>query len=143
MKNFDNQETDENPDLHNQNNANEDGYVIDESDPNHHGKVRRRIKVRKKIRVRQKPSVKKKLLKLAEKLFWVIIVVGFITALIVMVVELDIQDENLKNKKKANPVKIFVHSKSNFTCFNLSNVLYIDDYISKFARLTALNDKSV
>lgn len=84
-----------------------EGHIKDESAHSHIGKVRRRIKVRKKIRVRKKPSVKKKLRTFAEKAFWVVIVVGFIAALIVMVVELDIKDEKFKQSKKSGTVKIY------------------------------------
>lgn len=90
-----------------QDNLDSEGEVIDESNSHGGRKVRRRIKVRKKIRIRKKPSVKKKLRKFAEKAFWVVIVVGFIAALIVMIVELDIRDEKFKQKKKAGTVKIY------------------------------------
>ncbi len=83
-----------------------EGSVTDESTPGNGVKVRRRIKVRKRLRIRKKPSIKKKLKKIGEKAFWVIIVAGFITALIVMIVELDIRDEKYKQKKKSGSVKI-------------------------------------
>jgi len=67
-------------------------------------RVRRRIKIRKKIRVRKKPSVKKKLKKFGEKAFWVVIVAGFIAALIVMIVQLDIKDEKFKQSKTSGKV---------------------------------------
>lgn len=90
-----------------QNNPESEGHVVDESDLSHGVKVRRRIKVRKKIRVRKKPSVKKKLRTFAEKAFWVVIVAGFIAALIVMIVELDIKDDKFKQTKKPGTIKIY------------------------------------
>jgi len=83
-----------------------EGEIIDESTGSRGPKVRRRIKVRKRIRVRQKPSIKKKLKKFGEKAFWVLIVAGFITALVVMIIELDIRDERFKSKKKGVPTRL-------------------------------------
>lgn len=60
---------------------------------------RRKIRVRKRIRIRKKSSFKKKLKKYAERAFWILIVVAFITALVVMFSELDIKDERLKKGK--------------------------------------------
>jgi len=77
-----------------------EGHIIDETSGSGNGRVKRRIKVRKKIRVRKKPSAKKKLKKYGERIFWFLIVAGFITALIVMVIELDLRDDRLKKQKK-------------------------------------------
>ena len=60
-----------------------------------------RIKVRKKIRIKKKPSAKKLIRKIAERVFWTVIIVGFITSLIIMVVQLDVRDEKYKQKRKA------------------------------------------
>jgi|GEM_PF-4390772 len=65
-----------------------------EGGEHHHGRRRR---VRKRIRIKKKASPKKKIKKLAEKLIWVIIILGFIATLIIMVRQLNIVDE--KNKK--------------------------------------------
>jgi len=86
--------------------APQEGEIIDESAEQHRGKVRRRIKVRKKFRIRKKPSIKKKLRKMAEKTFWVLLVIGFVAALVVMIIELDIRDEKFKAKKKVTPTRI-------------------------------------
>lgn len=77
--------------------------VTDESLPGKHGhkRVRRKIRVRKRIRIRKKPSAKKKIKKYAERAFWILLIAGFITALIIMVVELDIRDDRLKKAKPA------------------------------------------
>jgi len=83
-----------------------EGQVIDETTNGHPNRVRKKIRVRKRIRIRKKPSAKKKLRKYGERLFWFIIIGGFIAALIVMIVELDIRDEKFKQKKKkATPVR--------------------------------------
>jgi len=73
----------------------------DEQGEHPHGKRRRRkIKIRKRIRMRKKPSPKKKVKKLAETIAWVAVVIGFIVTLIIMVRELDIKDERLKQSQK-------------------------------------------
>ncbi len=67
---------------------------------------RMRVKIRKKIRIKQKPSAKKLVRKVAERAFWVIIIVGFIASLIIMIVELDVRDEKFKQqRKKTIPIK--------------------------------------
>jgi hypothetical protein len=83
-----------------------EGHISDETQPEGQQKVRRRIKVRKRIRIRKKPSVKKKMRKWGEKLLWFLIIAGFITALIVMVIELDIRDDRLKKREKAKPTLV-------------------------------------
>ena len=73
---------------------------------NQHVRQRVRVKVRKKIRIKQKPSTKKMVRKLVERAFWVIIVVGFVAALIIMIVELDVRDDKFKQQRsKGTPVK--------------------------------------
>ena len=84
-------------------NQQEEGGVFDETQPGHRNKVRRKIRVRKKIRIRKKPSVKKKIRKYAERSLWTAVVIAFIVALIIMVIELDIRDDKLKQKKKKTP----------------------------------------
>ena len=72
------------------------------------GRKRRRIKVRKRIRIKKKPSAKKKFRKIAERVFWTLIIVGFIASLIVMIVQLDIKDEKFKQRKsKPTPTKSY------------------------------------
>ena len=63
--------------------------------------VRKRVRVRvkKRIRIKKKPSAKKKLKKFGEKALWTLIVIGFIIALIILVVELDIKDERVKARR--------------------------------------------
>lgn len=78
-------------------------YVIGKS-----GRKRRRIKIRKRIRIKKKPSAKKKVRKIAERIFWTLIILGFIASLIVMIVQLDIKDEKFKQRKsKPSPVKSY------------------------------------
>ena len=65
-----------------------------------------RVKIRKKIRIKKKPSAKKMFRKIAERAFWTIIILGFVTSLIIMIIELDIRDAQVKKQRqKANPVK--------------------------------------
>lgn len=78
-------------------------YIIGKS-----GRKRRRIKIRKRIRIKKKPSAKKKVRKIAERIFWTLIILGFIASLIVMIVQLDIKDEKFKQRKsKPSPVKSY------------------------------------
>lgn len=60
---------------------------------------KKRIRIRKRIRIKKKPSAKKKVRKIAERAFWVLIIIGFITSLIVMIVQLDIKDDRYKKQK--------------------------------------------
>jgi hypothetical protein len=60
---------------------------------------KKRIRIRKRIRIKKKPSAKKKVRKIAEKAFWVLIIIGFITSLIVMIVQLDIKDDKFKKQR--------------------------------------------
>ena len=78
----------------------EGAEIVDESAGDHPHRVKKRIRVRKRIRIRKKPSAKKKIKKYAERIFWLLVIGGFIAALIVMIVELDIRDEKFKKKKK-------------------------------------------
>ncbi len=77
------------------------------SESSDHPKRRRvKVKIRKKIRIKQKPSAKKLISKIAQRAFWIIIIVGFIVSLIVMIVELDVRDEKFKQqRKKSAPAK--------------------------------------
>ena len=65
---------------------------------------KKRIRIRKRIRIKKKPSAKKKVRKIAERAFWVLIIIGFITSLIVMIVQLDIKDDKIK-KQRINKTK--------------------------------------
>lgn len=93
---------DEQHDHPDQNNSHEPS-VTDETQPGSHGpkRVRRKIRVRKRIRIRKKPSAKKKIKKYAERAFWILLIAAFVTALIIMVIELDIRDDRLKKAKPA------------------------------------------
>lgn len=71
----------------------------------HPRRRRVKVKIRKKIRIKQKPSAKKLISKIAERAFWVIIIVGFIASLIIMIVELDVRDEKFKQQRKKTAPK--------------------------------------
>lgn len=99
------QKTSDQPDISDKNSDQDDNIdgaeVVDETKGSSHpDRVKKRIRVRKRIRIRKKPSAKKKIKKYAERIFWFLVIGGFIAALIVMIVELDIRDEKLKKKKK-------------------------------------------
>lgn len=93
------EDLDKNPDFENQpdlsSEKSEDGSL------EHSGKRKKRIKIRKRIRIKKKPSAKKQVKKVAERIFWTIIIIGFITSLIVMIVQLDIKDEKFKQKRRS------------------------------------------
>jgi hypothetical protein len=75
---------------------------------NHPVRRRRRVKIRKRIRIKQKPSTKKLIKKIAVRLFWIIIIGGFITSLIIMIIQLDVRDEKYKQqRKKVTPIRVF------------------------------------
>ena len=85
---------------------NQEPEIIDESSGNVPGRKRRRIKIRKRIRIKKKPSAKKKFSKVAERVFWTLIIIGFVVSLIVMIVQLDIKDEKYKQKRsKPAPIR--------------------------------------
>ncbi|MEO5570302.1 MAG: hypothetical protein ABIT08_14000 [Bacteroidia bacterium] len=70
---------------------------------------RRRRRVRKRIRIKKKASPKKKIRKYAEKIIWLLIIIGFIATLIIMVQQLNVVDE--KNKKtKTSSINSFTIS---------------------------------
>jgi hypothetical protein len=64
---------------------------------------RRRRRVRKRIRIKKKSSPKKKLKKLGEQLLWILVIGGFIAALVIMVRQLNIVDEKEKVRKSKVP----------------------------------------
>ncbi len=68
---------------------------------------KKRIRIRKRIRIKKKPSAKKKVRKIAERAFWVLIIIGFITSLIVMIVQLDIKDDKLKKQRNTKTKSSF------------------------------------
>lgn len=86
--------------LHNEENEQDDldnqGHIVDESENGHPHRVRRRVKIRKKVRIRKKSDPKKKMKKIAERLFWVLLVVGFVAALVTFIIESDIKDPRQK-----------------------------------------------
>ncbi len=65
----------------------------------HHGR-RRRVKIRKRIRVKKKTSSKRKFRKLFEKIIWIIFIAGFITALVILLKQINISDEKYKAGRK-------------------------------------------
>jgi len=64
---------------------------------------RRRRRVRKRIRIKKKSSPKKKMKKLGERLLWILVIGGFIAALVIMVNQLNIVDEKEKVRKSRAP----------------------------------------
>jgi hypothetical protein len=64
---------------------------------------RRRRRVRKRIRIKKKSSPKRKMKKLGERLLWILIIGGFIAALVIMVNQLNIVDEKEKIRKSRAP----------------------------------------
>ncbi len=89
-----------------ENSSDDDSNLLGSENPDHPKRRKMRVKIRKKIRIKQKPSPKKLVRKIAERAFWIIIIIGFVASLIIMIVELDVRDERFKNqKRKAVPIK--------------------------------------
>ncbi|MFZ9943270.1 MAG: hypothetical protein ACO3O0_06650 [Bacteroidia bacterium] len=86
--------------LHNEENEQDDldnqGHVVDDTEGDHPHRVRRRVKIRKKVRIRKKSDPKKKLKKIGERVFWIALVIGFVAALVIFVLESDIKDPKQK-----------------------------------------------
>jgi hypothetical protein len=62
------------------------------------GKRRRRkkIKIRKRVKIKRKASPKKRVKKTFETIIWIIVVAAFVTTLVILILQLDL---NTKNKK--------------------------------------------
>ncbi|MGR6087446.1 MAG: hypothetical protein ACU4F9_04690 [Arcticibacter sp.] len=86
--------------LHNEENEYEgddhQAHITDDTESENGQRVRRRIKIRKKVRIRKKSDPKKKLKKMMERTFWILLVVGFVTAIVIFIVESDIRDPKQK-----------------------------------------------
>jgi hypothetical protein len=95
----------------------EEGAENTEDNQQHEGGERhhrRRRRVRRRIRIKKKSSPKKKIKKLAEKVIWAIIIIGFIATLVIMVRQLNIVDEKNKKTKSSSmnsfPVPVIKNS---------------------------------
>jgi hypothetical protein len=62
------------------------------------GKRRRRkkIKIRKRVKIKRKASPKKRVKKTFETIIWIIVAAAFVTTLVILILQLDL---NTKNKK--------------------------------------------
>ena len=60
---------------------------------------RRRIKVRKRVRVKNRRSPRKKARKFVEVLIWLTVIAAFISTLILLVKQLDLNSDKRKGKK--------------------------------------------
>lgn len=74
-----------------------EGEVIEE----HLGSGRRRrrrkkIKIRKRVKIKRKTSPKKRVKKTFETIIWIIVLAAFVTTLVILILQLDL---NTKNKK--------------------------------------------
>ncbi|MBK8846332.1 MAG: hypothetical protein IPO27_07060 [Bacteroidetes bacterium] len=69
-------------------------------EPSGRRRVKRRIKVKRKIKVKKKSS-NRNTKKLAERIIWIVVIIGFIIALTIMIREMDISDEKYRSKKKS------------------------------------------
>ena len=75
-----------------------EGEVIEEH-LGHSGKRKRRrkkIKIRKRVKIKRKSSPKKRVKKTFETIIWIIVVAAFVTTLVILILQLDL---NTKNKK--------------------------------------------
>ncbi|MFM7015660.1 MAG: hypothetical protein ACKOX3_04960 [Bacteroidota bacterium] len=72
-----------------------EGEIVEE----HLGSRRRRkkkIKIKKRVKIKRKSSPKKRVKKTIETVLWVLVVAAFVTTLIILILQLDL---NTKNKK--------------------------------------------
>ena len=57
---------------------------------------RKKIKIRKRVKIKRKASPKKRVKKSFETIIWIIVVAAFVTTLVILILQLDL---NTKNKK--------------------------------------------
>ena len=92
------------------NNADSSGEVVNDTTGTGIERRRRtkhRVKVKTRVRVKRKTDSKKRYKKLAEKLIWVLFIVGFVAALVVLYQQLGINDSKYKSNKRTMFIKQF------------------------------------
>jgi len=79
------------------------------------GRRRKKVKIRKRVKIKRKATPKKRVKKTFETFIWIIVVVAFITTLVILILQLDL---NTKNKKVRSvgintaPENVLQHSSS-------------------------------
>ena len=95
----------------NEQNENSDSETNHPVNPNSPKRVRMRVKIKKKIRIKKKQSSQKSFKKAAERIFWILIIIGFFASLIIMVVELEVKDERFQQqRKKSSPARLSLNN---------------------------------
>lgn len=65
-----------------------------------HSRTKKRIKVKKRIRVKKKTSGKRKYKKFFETIIWIVLIAGFLTAIVVLFNTLELNDAKYKGGKR-------------------------------------------
>jgi cell division septal protein FtsQ len=74
-----------------------EGEIVEEHlSSGERGRRRKKVKIRKRVKIKRKATPKKRVKKTFETLIWIIVVIAFITTLVILILQLDL---NTKNKK--------------------------------------------
>jgi hypothetical protein len=74
-----------------------EGEIVEEHlSSGERGRRRKKVKIRKRVKIKRKATPKKRVKKTFETFIWIIVVVAFITTLVILILQLDL---NTKNKK--------------------------------------------
>lgn len=66
---------------------------------------RKRIKVRKRVRLKRKSNPKKKIRKVLEAIAWTLIIIAFISTLVILISELNLNEKNRKKRSEGKSAK--------------------------------------
>ncbi len=77
-----------------------EGEVIEEHlGSGSRGKRRKKIKIRKRVKIKRKASPKKRVKKTFETIIWIVVVAAFVTTLVILILQLDLNTKNKKVRK--------------------------------------------
>ena len=93
-----------------------EGEIVEEHlSSGERGRRRKKVKIRKRVKIKRKATPKKRVKKTFETLIWIIVVVAFITTLIILVVQLDLNPKSKKSRSSSMntvPENVLQHSNS-------------------------------
>jgi len=72
------------------------GEIVEEHLDSSSRRRRKKVKIRKRVKIKRKASPKKRIKKTFEIIIWIIVVAAFVTTLVILILQLDL---NTKNKK--------------------------------------------
>jgi hypothetical protein len=73
-----------------------EGEIVEEHLGSSNRRRRKKIKIRKRVKIKRKASPKKRAKKTIETIIWILVLAAFITTLVILILQLDL---NTKNKK--------------------------------------------